>query len=151
MSSLALSAPSGQAVFSAEELHAEATRLTLPPSRPNLRRVRRAIEITRSAGVGFNRHADTGRIWSVQSQSSDEVYEVIISSVDLVIPASDFLCSCPDSAFKQNTCKHAIAVAMLEEIERDRVEAQRDHRHLIDRSLSHLLPDSYERLLMAQR
>jgi len=151
MTSLAFSAPSSQEVFTAEELHAEAVTLDIPPSRPNVRRVRRAIEIARAGSTGFQKHDDRGRVWSVASQSSDEVYEVIIPSVDLVLSPSEFLCSCPDSAVKQNTCKHAIAVAMIERDQLSQVESQRDHRHLVDREISHLLDDSYERWIMASQ
>lgn len=149
MSSLAFSAPSSQAVFTLEELHSEAVSLSIPPSRPNIRRVRRAIEIARTGSAVFVKHDDRGRIWSVPSQSSDEVYEVVIPSVDLVLSPSEFRCSCHDSAVKQNVCKHAMAVAMLERAPHFCVESHCDCRHLVDRSISHLLPDSYERLLLA--
>lgn len=150
MQSLAFSAPSSQAVFTSEELHTEAVSLEIPASRPNLRRVRRAIEIARAGSTGFQKHDDRGRIWSVPSQSSDEVYEVIIPSVDLVLSPAEFLCSCHDSAVKQNVCKHAIAVAMIERAPLFEPDPRCDCRHLVDRSISHLLPDSYERLIMAQ-
>ena len=152
MSSLAFSASSSQAVFTAEELHAEAVRLELPPSRPTLRRVRRAIEIVNSDAVHFEKHTDAGRLYTVQSQSSDESYTVTVPSVDLPLSPDECSCTCPDSAHKQNTCKHAIAAIMLEELERDRpLAAHEDARHLVDPSLSHLMPDSYERLLMSRQ
>lgn len=150
MSSLAFSNPDRQ-VFSVEELHAEAVRLNLNPTRPVIRRVRRAIDLAASGAVRFQKHADEGRIYSVRSQNSDDVYTVTVPSVDLSLAPSECLCTCPDSQVKQNTCKHAIAVIMHEEIERDRIADQRDVRHLVDREISHLLPDSYERLLMARQ
>jgi len=149
MNSIAFTAPSSQAVFTLEELHAEAVSLEIPPSRPNIRRVRRAIEIARTGSAGFQKHDDRGRVWSVPSQSSDEIYEVIIPSVDLILSPDEFLCSCDDAAQKQNTCKHAMAVAMLERAPLFCVESHCDCRHLVDRSISHLMPDSYERTLMA--
>ena len=150
MSSLAFSNPHRQ-VFSVEELHAECVRLNLPPLRPAIRRVRRAIALAASGAVSFQKHADEGRIYRVRSQNSDDVYTVTVPSVDLELAPSDCFCTCPDSAQKQNTCKHAIAVVMSEEIQRELIADERDVRHLVDRSISHLLPDSYERLLMAQQ
>ena len=148
MNILAFNHPTRQ-VFSVEELHAEAVRLELPPSRPNIRRVRRAFDLAQTGAVSFLHHSDEGRIYSVRSQTSDETYTVVVPSVDLALSPSDCLCTCPDSAVRQNTCKHAIAVVMNEEIVHDQVDAQRDHRHLVDPTISHLLPDSHERLLMA--
>lgn len=130
--------PPSQDVFTQEFLHSECARLEIPPCRPNYRRVRRAWDIFQNRQL--QKSADG---FFVESQSGSEAY--------LVSP--DLSCTCPDSAQKQNHCKHAIAVQLTLEHERDYnawSDSQNDARHIVDPSLSHLMPDSYERLLMNQ-
>lgn len=152
MSSLAFQHHPSQA-YTIEELADESLRLNLNPTRPTIRRVRRAVELAQTGAVSFAKHADEGRIYRVHSQTTDEIYTVTAPSVDLPVTVGECYCTCPDSNVKQNICKHSIAVVMFEEFERDRAEIARneDARHLVDPEISHLLPDSYERLLMAQQ
>lgn len=149
MSSLAFSHPDRQ-VFLVEELRAETVRLHLEPSRPNIRRVRRAIELTHSGAVNFSKHADAGRVYSVRSQTSDDWYTVIVPSVDLSLPASDCSCTCPDYVHRQNICKHAIAVIMHEEHERD-LDRERLEQAMSDPELRELMPSDVERFQTAWR
>ena len=124
-------------VFTQEFLHAECVRLEIPANRPNYRRVRRAWDIFQSRKVRSN-----GNGFYVASQNGNGEYHV----------DSDLSCSCPDSAQKQNICKHSIAVK-LEKEHREDYNAwsdSQDARHAVDPSLAHLMPDSYERLIMAQ-
>ena len=146
MSSLAFTNPDCQ-LYSLEELHAETVRLNLEPSRPTIRRVRRAIEIARSDAIAFQKHADAGRIYSVRSQTSDDCYTVIVPSVDLSVPVSDCSCTCPD-AFRENNCKHAIAAIMLEEYECD-LDNARLEQAMSDPDLRELMPSDVERFQTA--
>ena len=109
----------GNPVFTQEFLHSECVRLDIPANRPNYRRMRRAWDIFQNREIEKN---DEG--FFVASQTCDEVY--------LVSP--DFTCTCPDSAQKQNFCKHAIAVQL--EIE---------HRADYDAWLDELMPHETER------
>ena len=103
-------------VYDIETIEAELRILNLPVTRPNIRRMRRAIDLhgrgAVTGGVGSVHHY--GRFYSVRSQTTDEVYEVSVSH------EGDYSCTCPDSAEKLNLCKHSMAVMLYDEQRRDR-------------------------------
>ena len=103
----AVSIPSG--VYDLESLESECRLLEIPPSRPNIRRVRKALDIADAPDAITNvaNFADS-RLYLVKSQSrADSSYYV--QSTD-----SQVECTCPDAA-KGNACKHGFAVRIHEE------------------------------------
>ena len=102
-----VSIPSG--VYDLESLKSECCLLGIPPSRPNIRRVRKALDIVDAPDAITNvaNFADR-RLYLVRSQTrADSSYYV--QSTD-----SQVECTCPDSA-KGNACKHGFAVRLHEE------------------------------------
>lgn len=119
MTSLAQPRSENQPVFTQEFLHAECVRLDIPANRPNYRRMRRAWDIFQ------NRQLEkTSDGFFVESQNGDQSYLV----------SSDLSCTCPDSAQKQNHCKHAIAVQL-------EIEHRADYAAWLDE----LMPNETER------
>lgn len=102
-----VSIPSG--VYDLESLKSECQALAIPPSRPNIRRVRKALDIASAPDAITNvaNFADS-RLYLVRSQSRAD------SSYYVQSTASQVECTCPDSA-KGNACKHGFAVRIYEE------------------------------------
>ena len=124
-SDTSVSIPSG--VYDLESLKEECRLLEIPPSRPNIRRVRRAMDLHQHGAVRpfLSQSPDA---FFVHSQTSDKCY--------CVLPHSG--CSCPD-ALRMNgdetysaahhrinqtadRCKHEIAVLMYKEQRRSEAE-----------------------------
>ena len=102
-----VSIPSG--VYDLDSLKSECQALEIPPSRPNIRRVRKALDIVDAPDAITNvaNFADS-RLYLVRSQTrADSSYYV--QSTDETVE-----CTCPDSA-KGNACKHRFAVRLYEE------------------------------------
>ena len=102
-----VSIPSG--IYDLDILKTECQALGIPPSRPNIRRVRKALDIADAPNAITNvaNFADS-RLYLVRSQSrADSSYYV--QSTD-----SQVECTCPDAA-KGNACKHGIAIRIHEE------------------------------------
>ena len=102
-----VSIPTG--VHDLESVKKECRLLGIPPSRPNIRRVRKALDIVDAPDAITNvaNFADS-RLYLVKSQTrADSSYYV--QSTD-----SQVECTCPDSA-KGNACKHGFAVRLHEE------------------------------------
>lgn len=102
-----VSIPTG--VHDLESVKKECRLLGIPPSRPNIRRVRKALDIVDAVDAITNvANFTDSRLYLVKSQSrADSSYYV--QSTD-----SQVECTCPDAA-KGNACKHGFAVRLHEE------------------------------------
>ena len=98
-----------QGVYDLETLKTESNALALQPTRPNIRRVRRALAIvdTPNAIRNLANFDDGMKLYSVQSQSHPDSSYIVRSH-------GTFECTCPDYG-KGNICKHSMAVQMHEE------------------------------------
>ena len=96
-------------VYDLESLQAEARHLNINPTRPNIRRVRRAFDLVENHRVRrIDRFGDV-RVYEVGSQTRDLVH--------LVVANGDNRCTCEDARRHPNFsgCKHSIAVRIYEE------------------------------------
>ena len=106
---LPVSIPIPTRVYDLETLQAEARHLNLTPIRPNIRRVRRALDIAENHRVRLLDRFGKTRIYQVDSQTRDLVH--------LVVANGDNRCTCEDARKRQDFtgCKHSIAVRIYEE------------------------------------
>ena len=104
-----VSTPIPTAAIDLEILRAEARHLNLIPIFPNIRRVRRALDIVENHRVRLVDRFGKVRIYEVSSQTRDLVH--------LVIANGDNRCTCEDARRRANFtgCKHSIAVRIYEE------------------------------------
>ena len=98
-----------QGVYDLETLKTECDALVLQPTRPNIRRVRRALAIvdTPNAISNLANFDDGMKLYSVQSQSHPDSSYIVRSH-------GTYECTRPDYG-KGNICKHSMAVQMHEE------------------------------------
>ena len=102
-----VSIPTG--VHDLESLKKECQVLGIPPSRPNIRRVRKALDIASAPDAITNvANFSDNRLYLVKSQSRADSSYYVQSNPETV------QCTCPDSA-KGNACKHGFAVRIHEE------------------------------------
>jgi len=102
-----VSIPTG--VYDLEFLKKECSLLGIPPSRNNIRRVRKALDIVDAPDAITNvANFSDNRLYLVKSQSRADFSYYVQSSSETV------QCTCPDSA-KGNACKHGFAVRLHEE------------------------------------
>ena len=104
-----VSIPIPTRVYDLDTLQAEARHLNLTPIRPNIRRVRRALDIVENHRVRLLDRFGKTRIYQVDSQTRDLVH--------LVVANGDNRCTCEDARKRQDFtgCKHSIAVRIYEE------------------------------------
>ena len=117
--------PKKGTVYDVETLKSECVALSIVPSRPNIRRVRRAFDLVDNHHV---RNIDTAghvRIYEVGSQTRDLVH--------LVVANGDCRCTCEDARRRADytDCKHSLAVQIYEErmLDMEAYFAQMEDRH----------------------
>ena len=99
-------------VIDVDVLKQECKHLGLPPSRGNIRRVRRAFDLFQSGYARLQADFGDEQIWLVMSQNDPgEVYTVRRNG--------DIQCTCPDYQKHEDLCKHGLSVLLTEESERD--------------------------------
>ena len=101
--------PTEGSVYDIQTLKSECVSLQIVPTRANIRRVRRSLDIVDNHRIRKIETAGTTRIYEVNSQSRDLVH--------LVVANGDRRCSCEDARRRQDFtgCKHSIAVQVYEE------------------------------------
>lgn len=101
--------PKEGGVYDLEFLRAEAQRLNITPTRPNIRRIRRAYDIVENDKVRQIGQFGHVRIYEVNSQTRDRVHLVVVNKVTG--------CTCEDARRRPDLtgCKHSIAVRIYEE------------------------------------
>ena len=104
-----VSTPIPTGVYDLESLQAEARHLNINPTRPNIRRVRRAFDLVENHRVRLIDRFGKVRIYEVGSQTRELVH--------LVVANGDNRCTCEDARRHQDFtgCKHSIAVQIYEE------------------------------------
>ena len=101
--------PKEGGVYDLEFLRAEARCLNITPTRPNIRRIRRAFDLVENHNIRQIDQFGHVRIYEVGSQTRDLVH--------LVVANGDNRCTCEDARKHPNFtgCKHSIAVRIHEE------------------------------------
>ena len=100
--------PLPKTVYDLDMLKSECVVLSIIPSRPNIRRIRRAFDLVDNHRIRKIDTAGHVRIYEVGSQTRDLVH--------LVVANGDNRCTCEDARNHNFTgCKHAIAVQIYEE------------------------------------
>ena len=101
--------PTDVSVYDVQTLTSECVSLQIVPTRANIRRVRRALDIVDNHRIRKIETAGVARIYEVDSQTRDLVH--------LVVANGDCRCSCEDARRRQDFtgCKHSIAVQIYEE------------------------------------
>lgn len=104
-----VSTPISTGTYDLEFLQAEARHLNITPTRPNIRRIRRAFDLVENHKVRRTDRCGHIRIYEVRSQTRDLVH--------LVVANGDNRCTCEDARKHQDFtgCKHSIAVRIYEE------------------------------------
>ena len=126
--------PTDVSVYDIQTLTSECVSLQIVPTRANIRRVRRALDIVDNHRIrkietaGTTRLSPRGvtvRIYEVDSQTRDLVH--------LVVANGDCRCSCEDARrrFDFTGCKHSIAVQIYEErmLDLESYDEWLDERH----------------------
>ena len=101
--------PTEGSVYDVQTLISECVSLQILPTRANVRRVRRALDIVDNHRIRKIETAGATRLYEVNSQSRDLVH--------LVVANGDCRCSCEDARRRQDFtgCKHSLAVQIYEE------------------------------------
>ena len=104
-----VSIPIPTRVYDLDTLQAECQSLGIPATRPNVRRVRRALDLVENHRVRLLDRFGTIRIYAVGSQTRNLVH--------LVVANGDNRCTCEDARKRRDFtgCKHSIAVQIYEE------------------------------------
>ena len=104
-----MSTPIPTGVYDLETLQAEARHLNITPTRPNIRRIRRAFDIVENHNVRLIDRCGHIRIYEVSSQTRDLIH--------LVVANGDYRCTCEDARKSADFtgCKHSIGVRIYEE------------------------------------
>lgn len=104
-----VSTPIPTGVYDLESLQAEARHFNITPTRPNIRRVRRAFDLIENHRVRLTDRFGDVRVYEVNSQTRDLVHLVVVNA--------DYQCTCEDARRRQGStgCKHSIAVRIYEE------------------------------------
>ena len=104
-----VSTPIPTGVYDLETLRAEARHLNITPTRPNIRRIRRAFDLVENHRVRLADRFGHVRIYEVGSQTRDLVHLVVVNG--------DNRCTCEDARKRPDFtgCKHSIAVQIYEE------------------------------------
>ena len=110
-------------VYDLDTLKAEAQYLGIPPTRPNIRRIRRALDIVDNDKVRLLDTIVDVRIYEVRSQTRPLVH--------LVVANDDNRCTCEDARKHRNFtgCKHDIAVRLFEDRQFDEAIIDEDARY----------------------
>ena len=116
-----VSTPILTGVYDLETLRAEARHLNITPTRPNIRRIRRAFDLVENHRVRLADRFGHVRIYEVSSQTRDLVH--------LVVANGDNRCTCEDARRRSDFtgCKHSIAVRIYEEWMEDMESYHRWH------------------------
>lgn len=104
-----VSTPIPTGVYDLESLQAEARHFGITPTRPNIRRLRRAFDLADNHRIHLiDRCADI-RVYEVGSQTRDLVHLVVVNA--------DNRCTCEDARRRKDFtgCKHSMAVRIYEE------------------------------------
>ena len=102
--------PTEGSVYDVQTLKSECLSLQIVPTRANIRRARRALDIVDNHRIRKIETAGTTRIYEVDSQSRDLVH--------LVVANGDLRCTCEDARRRRpdfTGCKHSLAVQIYEE------------------------------------
>ena len=104
-----VSTPIPTGVYDLESLQAEARHLNINPSRPNIRRIRRAFDLVENHRIRLTDRFGDVRVYEVNSQTRDLVHLVVVDA--------DNRCTCEDARRRRDFtgCKHSIAVRIYEE------------------------------------
>ena len=96
-------------VYDLESLQAEARHLNINPTRPNIRRLRRAFDIVDNHRIRLIDRFGDVRIYEVDSQTRDLVHLVVVNA--------DHQCTCEDARKRRDFtgCKHSMAVQIYED------------------------------------
>ena len=98
-------------IFDLDTLKAEAQSLGITPTRPNIRRIRRAFDLIEKGHITHTANLEGARLYEVKSQTRN-------SHVHLVVSNEITQCTCEDARRLrregQTGCKHAIAVRLQE-------------------------------------
>lgn len=99
-------------VYDLDSLKSVARQFHITPTRPNIRRIRRAFDLLQKGNLNFVGKIEDARLYECQSQSRPTVLHLLVSSRIVE-------CTCEDARKfvrrrKQTECKHGIAVRLLE-------------------------------------
>lgn len=96
-------------VYDLESLQAEARYLNITPTKPNIRRIRRALDIVENHRIRLIDRFGDVRIYEVDSQTRNLVHLVVVNGENQ--------CTCEDARKRHDFtgCKHSIAVRIYEE------------------------------------
>ena len=122
-------APEGS-VYDLDTLKLEAEALGIPPTRPNIRRIRRAfdfVEKDRVKRIGF---IEGTRIYEITSQSREDYLHLAVSN-------GITQCTCEDARRQANfeNCKHSIAVRITERQAKEAADAETYQDWMTERRL----------------
>ena len=100
-------------VYDRGTLKAEARRLGIEPTTPNLQRVRRAFDLLENGNIELIGIEGEARIYEAYSQSRP-------NHIHLVVSTHEARCTCEDARHARRTgCKHSLAVRIKERKERE--------------------------------
>ena len=104
-----VSTPIPTGVYDLESLQAEARYFGIIPTRPNIRRIRRAFDLVENHRIRLTDRFGDVRVYEVNSQTRDLVHLVVVDA--------DNRCTCEDARRRRDFtgCKHSIAVRIYEE------------------------------------
>lgn len=104
-------------VYDIENLRDEARTLGISPTRPNIRRIRRALDLLEKDSVRLLGKEGHARIYEAHSQNRQ-------NHIHLVVAADKTRCTCEDARYNPNNCKHSLAVRIKERQAKEYQEAQ---------------------------